>query len=106
MKRTLIGIVIGILLGVGGTVLAANKTFTYSGPGNYMAGGWSVTLTANSEGGVATSWSARTYACAWDNVNSAPGDCYENVETTSNPPVVITNFVDQRLAAWRAARGY
>ena len=106
MKRMLAVLPIGLVLGAG-SALAAQKALTLNGPANYTAGGWVVHIQANAPlGTTATSWTATTQTCAYDSSLGVNADCKDVVETSSTPPAVITDFVNQRLANWRAVQGY
>ncbi len=93
-------------LAAAGLALAATKSATLVPPPDYTAGGWTITLTGNSgPGATSTQWCATTYACAHDGA-SGVDDCASHTVCTAAPPADITAFVNNRLSAWRANRGY
>lgn len=99
-------VALGIALGIGGTVLAANKTATLVPPADYTGGGWSIMLTPMAGAGqTATNWCANVTFIAKDGVTGAQdGVSYQTCTTT--PPAAITNFANTMLSAAKAANGY
>jgi hypothetical protein len=106
MRRPILTLAAVILASLAaGYALAANRSATLVPPADYTAGGWTVTLTGNATpGSTSSQWCATTHACAHD--AGGIDDCASHTVCTASPPTDITTFVNNRLAAWRANRGY
>lgn len=99
MKYVLV-LIVGLVLGIGATVLAATKSATLTPPADHTAQGWSICLAPTA---VVGTYTLTVNACAKDAVTGI-SDC--EVQSISGSGVSIDAFADARLAAWRTAFGY
>ena len=85
----------------------AAKTVSFTAPATVTErGGWSVCLQTDKGAFEApTKLVGRTRVCAYGD-DGRSTDCLENVEETSSPPPEMVTFLNQRLAAWKTAKGY
>jgi hypothetical protein len=86
---------------------AATKTVTFNAPTAVTdRGGWQVCLMPDKGPFDApTTLIARTRVCAYGD-DGVTTSCSENTESTAAPPPAYITFLNDRLAAWKAAKGY
>jgi hypothetical protein len=85
----------------------AAKTVTFTAPTAVTArGGWSVCLYPDVGAfEQPTKLMGRTRVCAYGD-DGRTVDCSENLEDTDAPPPAMITFLNDRLAAWKTAKGY
>jgi hypothetical protein len=102
-KKILTVAVLALAFGAG----AATKTVIFTAPAAVTErGGWQVCMLSDKGPFEApTTLVGRTRVCAYgdDGVSTS---CSEHEERTSTPPQAYIDFLNQRLAAWKTAKGY